>query len=204
MTKRSKRGGKGGVQDVRVLDMYSGKDGAKVDRQIQSLLVSESQVRCLVSGTFAIDVPTGAAVSTIYGWTQIRALDEFVSLAAQYNNYRVNSIRFDIYDVNPARFGTGFFSTFHDAFNTGGVPVYSFENVVDGPDSQIVPPGTGKVSFTWRGHTTNERGFYDVAPDNDAGAVDFGGLRAFVFNETTGGSKFRLVIKAVVDFRGRR
>lgn len=192
------------TSNVRVLDPYAGESGAKVDRQIAQLVNSESQITTLVTGTFALDVSASTSVQTIYDWARVRTLDDFVSLRTQYNTYRVRSIRFDVYDTNPNVSQTGFFSTFHDSYNPGGVPVYSFEDVADGPDSQLVPPGTGKASFTWMAHNTNERGYYDTSPDTDATAPDFGGLRAFIFQGTTAGPKYRIIMKAVVDFRGRR
>jgi hypothetical protein len=201
---RNRRNQGGKAQNVRILDPYSGESGARVDRQIAHLVASESQITALVTGTFALDVSATTSVQTVYDWARVRTLDDFVSLRAQYNTYRVRSIRFDVYDINPGFAQTGIFSTFHDSYNPGGVPVFSFEDVADGPDSQVVPPGVGKAVFTWMAHNTNERGYYDATPDTDAAAPDFGGLRAFISQGTTAGPKFRIIMKAVVDFRGRR
>lgn len=204
MTRRNKGSRKNKVQNVRVMDEYSGTEGAKMERQLNHLISSESQITVLCAGTYALDVSTAAPINQIYGWAEVRATDDFISMRAQFNTYRVRSVRYDIYDINPSLSANGFFSTFHEVYNPGGVPVYSFSDVVDGPDSQLVPPGTGKARLTWTGHTTLERGFQDTTPDSDALSPDFGGLRASVFQGTTAGSKYRVVMKAIVDFRGRR
>lgn len=96
---------------------------------------------------------------------QIALFDEFTSFSAQFQTFRIRAIRYDIYDINPSLSTVGWFSTFHDEFRADAQPVFSQRNVIDGPDSQIVPPGTGKLTLYWRAKGILENGFIT---DDDA------------------------------------
>lgn len=201
MTRRNRnRNQTRAVQNVRVLDPLGGQDGAKVDRQLNSLQNSSNQIQVLCSESNDVSINTVANAGNI-GWSQILLFDDFVSMAQQYDTFRIRSIRYDVYDINPTTGNAAIFSTFHTEANSSVQPVYTFANVVDGVDSQIVPPGTGKISFTWMGHTTLEKGFVNTITSP---SPEFGGLRYYVFAGGATTAKFRIVTKAVVDFRGRR
>lgn len=190
------------VQNVRIMDPLAGTDGIKVDRQLSAIHDSSNHVQVLCSQFNDLGVTTTEQLVNIT-WSQVALFDDFVSMAQQFTTFRVRSMRFDIYDINPAALGTGLFSTFHQEFTNGTQPVNSFANVVDGVDSTYVPPGTGKVSLTWLGHTLNEKGYYDVTPNDLNTRRDFGGLRLVIPGGTAVGAKYRIITKAVVDFRGR-
>lgn len=199
-----RRNQKNKVQNVRIVDPLSGTDALKVDRQLSSMQNSAGQVQVLVSGSLSYNSSATDANDNI-SWSGIAGFDEFTSFAGQYNTFRIRSIRFDIYDLSPNTAGSAYFSTFHDQFTQGTQPSFIFNDVVDGVDSCIVPPGTGKASLTWVGHTSNERGFYDVTPPVLDNTVDFGGLRMVRFQgPATSVPRWRVAVKAVVDFRGRR
>lgn len=202
--RRSQRNNKNVVQNVRVVDTLGGMDSVKVDRQLSAIHDSSNHVQMLCSSQFDLSATASTETTGNITWSQVTTFDDYISLAQQFLSFRVRSLRFDIYDVNPAVSTTGVFSTFHDQYTTATQPVFTFANVVDGTDSLIVPPGIGKAQLTWVGHTTNEKGYYDVVAA-DAAREDFGGLRYVVPpNGTSQAIKYRVIVKAIVDFRGRR
>lgn len=197
---RSQRNGKNRVQNVRITDDYSGSDGNKVERILTNLQNTHSQTRLLCSDSYTIAVPTGTATNAIVAGSQVRVSDDFVSMASQFETFRVKAIRFDIYDVNPNALGTAFFGTFHDEYFTSAQPVFSAADVVDSPDGQIVPPGVGKITLTWMAKGTRENDFISTV-----GVADFGGLRYSVNAGTVAvANKYQIYWKAIVDFRGRK
>lgn len=184
--------------NVRVVDEFSGSDGAKVDRILSSLQNSHSQTRLLCSDCYTVGLTTSAQNANISS-SQVRLSDDFASIAAQFETFRIKAIRFDIYDVQPAAVGTAFFGTFHDEFSTTTQPVFAAADVVDSPDGQIVPPGSGKITLTWMAKGTRENDFVNI------NGADFGGLRYSVGAAPAAvANKYQIYWKAVVDFRGRR
>jgi hypothetical protein len=203
MTRRNRKNNKSTVQNVRVIDPLAGTDGAKVDRQLAHMQNSADHIQVLLSDSFPIDTAP-AVVNGRFDWATIRQFDDFASMAQQFNTYRIRSIRFDVYDISPNTVQPAYWSTVHDQYTAGDPPVYSVADVIDGMDSQMIPPGTGKAQFSWVAHTLNEKGYYDVTPSTST-APDFGGLRYSLI--AIGGiaqTKFRVSVKAIVDFRGRR
>lgn len=199
----SKRTNNSSIQNVRVVDPIAGGDGAKMDRQLAHMQNTADHIQVLVSDSFAIDTTVDARNGT-FDWRSIRQFDDFLSMAAQFNTYRIRSIRFDIYDVNPSLTAVAYWSTYHDQYNAANPPAFTVVDVIDGIDSQIVPPGTGKIQLTWMAHTLNERGYYDVNASSPQDAHDFGGLRYSQVGIGSVATKYRVSIKAFVDFRGRR
>lgn len=203
MVRKRRNLNKNSIQNVRVVDTLAGSDGARVDRQLAHMQNTANHIQVQVSDSFPID-SSPAGLTAILDWRAVRQFDDFVSMAGQFNTYRIRSIRFDVYDISPGVIQPAYFSSFHDEYNSGNVPVFTIADVIDGIDSQMVPPGTGKIQFSWVGHTTNERGYYDVSPASGA-APDFGGLRySLVAVGGVASTKFRISVKAIVDFRGRR
>lgn len=182
-------------QPVTLVDEYSGGDGAYVDRCIAQFQNTHSQVSIMCSDSNAVNLGTSIPNSQ-ESFSNIVATDEFISMAAQFNTFRVRAIRFDVYDINPALSAPNFWSTYHI---DGGNPPETLANILDRPDSQSIPPGSGKLSFTWRPKGTLENSFQAVGS-----YVDFGGLAWYV-NATASGTvqKYTVVLKAIVDFRGR-
>jgi len=190
------------VQNVRIMDDYSGADGAKFDRVMSSLQNSHSQISLLCSEEYTIDVPTSLSVGKI-SQSQIRVMDDFVSLAQQFQTYRIKRVRFDIYDVFPGTGPASFFSTFHDVNTTGTQYVPTIPAVIDGPDSQCVAPGTGKLTLVWTAKGVAENEFQSTTSSAPV-IQDFGGLRYGNFGSSTAVSgKYQVFCKAIVDFRGR-
>jgi len=202
MKTRSRRSNKNIISNVRVVDDETGSDGAKIDRIISQLHTSESQVRVLCDTGNLVSLTSGDQF-TLYDTAFVRNSDDFVSLAQQFQLYRVMAIKVDIYDIVPAVAGANGGSTFHATYATP--PVFSFNNIVDGPDFRVVPPGMGKTTLYWSAHTLNERGFQPTASSALTGAspTDYGGIRFYAGAGTSGTNKYQIVVKAVVDFRGR-
>lgn len=200
-TRRPRRGNKANrVQDVRITDDFAGSDGNKVERILSHLQNTHSQTRLLCSDCYTAGIPTGSATSALVASTQVRTSDDFSSIAAQFETYRVTAIRFDIYDVNPNAVATAFFGTFHDEFTSATAPTFTSADVVDSPDGQLVPPGIGKLTLTWMAKGTRENDFISVQS-----STDFGGLRYAVQPSAAAvANKYQIYWKAIVDFRGRR
>lgn len=209
MTRRRNNNGQGRrvrrtPTQVVIADPVAGNDGARLDRIMSHLQNSHSQIRMLVNQSINIGI---AATDTIGNYTAANVLlsDEFISLRVQFETYRIMAIRFDIYDANTGVPTTGVFSTFHDSTN-GSYPAFTFAQIIDGPDAQVCPPGTGKLSLTWFAHGTNELEFQTTASAPVPGVYDFGGLRYSVSPSPGVGTtplKYTVLVKAVVDFRGR-
>lgn len=198
-----RRNGKNAVTNVRVVDPDSGTDGAYVDRCISTLQNSHSAVVVLCSDYVTLN--TGSAVSGLVAGTlslaNIRNMDEFASMAAQFETFRVRAIKFDVYDINQGNPATNAFSTFHDVAQPGSsFTPPPLATTIDGPDAKNVPPGLGRQSFYWRAKGTLENEFQST----DVGAsLDFGGLRYGFFGTQTSTPKFQIITRAIVDFRGR-
>ncbi len=191
------------MTNVRVVDQYAGSDGAHMDRILSSLQNSHSQVRLNLKDTFTLNTSTTATVSGILAGSQVRLFDDYIALAAQFETFRVAGFRFDVYDINPSLVAVGVFSTFHDNYLTSAQPAFSFSAVVDGADSQLIPPGTGKASFTWMAHGTSENDFLTTVSSTPSEQIDFGGLRYFIAQNSAAAAKYQIVVNAIVDFRGR-
>lgn len=194
------RGRSNRVMNVRIADPVAGLDGSRVDRQISALKTSESQTRVLIGAVLDVGIPT-ADTSAVYGFDSIFATDDFASLIQQYNLFRVKSIKFDIYDVNPNVPTYNTWGVWHDNYE-GPVPNYTRENIADLPDSRVVSPGTGQTTLYWNAHGFAENQF-QAAGSAGSPAQRFGGLRYFI----SGGAavnKYIVHVHAVVDFRGRR
>jgi len=203
MVFRGKKSRKNAVANVRVVDPVAGTDGAYVDRCISELQNSHSQIVVLCKDSFGLDIGTATSRGIIAG-PQIALFDEFTSFAVQFETFRIRAVKYDIYDVLPNSPGTAWFSTFHDEFNAGAQPVFTLANTIDGPDSLLVPPGTGKATLYWRAKGTNEMSF--VSDDGESvNTVTryFGGLRYFIAAGTATSGKYQVVVSALLDFRGR-
>jgi hypothetical protein len=197
-------GGKNAVSNVRVVDPSAGTDGVYIDRCISNLQNSHSQITILCQESYSLYTNTANTVD-VYAGPQVTVTDEYQSLISQFETVRIRAFRFEIYDLNPAVPSNGWFSTFHDQFPLTAQPVYTAANVVDGPDVAIVPPGIGKVVLYWRARGTLENSFVttDQASVSNP-AIFYGGLRIFIPSFATAGTlKYNIVMKALVDFRGR-
>lgn len=193
--------GKNTISNVRVVDEEDGQYGIRVDRMITFVQNSHSQTRVLCQTSNLISLTASDQFFT-YDTAAIRAYDDFVSLAAQYSTYRVTAIKFEVYDVAPNTLAPNGFSTFHDTYATA--PTFNFGNIADGPDFRIVAPGTGKVTLHWLAKGTQENDFQSTRNTGTGITdVDFGGIRAYVGAGTVGVNKYQVVVKAIVDFRGR-
>lgn len=191
-------GAKNTVTNVRVVDQYAGTDGARVDRILASLQNSHSQIRVLCSSQFPQNLAANP-YAVIFSGTNVRATDDFISFAAQFETFRIAAIRFDVYDINTNTACINGFSTFHDVTTTAYAN-QDLTQIIDAPDSQVIASGLGKASFTWAAHGTEENEFQSTT---NSGIADFGGLRAYIGTGTQGVTKFQVVMKAIVDFRGR-
>lgn len=190
------------IQNVRIVDQDSSTDSVRVGRMIDSIKTSESQIRLLcVDNTFQDNAAT--PIQGLIGFDYIFGMDEFSSIAVQFNEFRVRAIKFDVYDVNQNNIGGAMFSTVHEIYGSTG-PVYSFAQVVDGPDSKPIPPGTGKETFYWVAHGFKEMEFQSTNFGSPNLVDRFGGLRYYINSGAAPGAKFQIVTHAVVDFRGRR
>lgn len=180
---------------VSVVDQYAGTDAAKVDRQLQALQNSHSLTTVMCSQEFEYTLTTSGSNSYSLSFATVASTDDFGSFSAQFNTWKVLSMRFDVYDMNPNVQGTAIFATNHV---DGGNLTISLQTIADRPDSQLIPPGAGKISLTWVPKGTLENEFQGVS-----NYTDFGGLIAFANNVATASSKYSIVMKAIVQFRGR-
>jgi len=155
----------------------------------------------LCSSTFTVSTATTAQTNYYSGLT-VRNSDDFTSFQGQFETYRVRCFKFDVYDINPSIACGNMWSTFHDVVTS--VPAYTFDQVTDGVDSQSVPPGTGKTTWYWRAKGAQENDFQSTdAATTSVTPFDFGGLRVALNPAASAAAKYLVVVKAIVDFRGR-
>lgn len=195
-TRRSRRSGQRRIQEVFQDDQYAGRDSGRVFRQISAAQNNQSLCTIVCGDLFSVNAATTGA-STVFSFNSITATDDFVSLAAQFNTFRVRGIMFDIYDVNPTVVAIGTMATFHQSNSI--VAGHTQANIMDRPDSQLVAPGSGKITLYWRPKGTEENNFQGVG-----GFTDFGGMSINVPGVTTAATKYQIAMKAIVDFRARQ
>jgi len=195
------RSTKARVSNVRVVDEYAGTDGVKLDRILQAMQNSHSQTRIICGDYYGLTSSTSANTARNISYQDIVGTDDFQSLAAQFETFRVKAIRFDVYNLNLGSSGFTAFSTYH-ASTVGRAGVFTIDQIIDGPDSQVISAGQGKISFTWFAKGTLENEFQQII-STPASTTDFGGLRGIVGTGTVAGTAYQVVMKAVVDFRGR-
>lgn len=199
---RTNGSGKNRILNVRIADSAAGEDGLRVDRQIAAIKNSESQTRVVIGDIFDIGIPTAADNSGSYTFDSITATDDWQSLAAQYNLFRIVSIKFDIYDTNPSVSAYNNWGVWHDNYE-GGTPAYTRANVADLPDSRVISGGTGQTSLYWVAHGPLEHQF-NATTTTGSPVQKYGGLKYYVGLGGAAVAKYSLQVHAVVDFRGRR
>jgi len=183
-------------QPVTLVDEFAGADAAYMDRCISGLQNSHSQTSLLCGDVYNVTLGT-TTNNNSFTFANIVQGDDFTSMAAQFTTFRVRGIRFDVYDINPNSAATNYFCTFH--LDGGSIPI-AITDILDRPDCQVSQPGAPKISFTWRPKGTLENQFQATNS-----FVDFGGIGWYI-NTTASGTlqKYMVVIKSLVDFRGRK
>lgn len=187
------------IQNVRVVDPDEGSDDLRCQRILQHLSASEQQIRVVCTYRGEVAPGSGGAASAFYDYGTAASTDDFISFAAQFQEFRVRAIRVNAYDIQPSSPATiNYWATYHSIGNAA--PPASQEDIVDRPDSRVITPGLGTISLAWVAHGLPEMGFQPVT-----GYTSYGGVANYVSpSATITGSKYSVVIKYVVDFRGRR
>lgn len=196
LARNQRASAKNAVTNVRVVDKDANTDGLYIDRVIGQLFTSESQITVLATSSISFIGGASGQGYTV-GYNYAITTDEFTAMASQFETYRVRAVRFDVYDLAPTVLGPVAWSTYHDV--TVPSPTWSFDQVVDGADSKLIPVGEGKATFYWRAHGTTELGWQSTVATT---TTNYGGLRAF-FPAGTQGKTFQVVAKWIMDFRGR-
>jgi len=196
-----KRKGQRTPQKVELVE--GGAIGDKISRIIGTTISSESQVRVICT---QIDNPGSTGALSSYDADALFGTDAFVSMKGQFNEFRLTAIHASFTPINSAvtTFSQGaIVGSTHWNVATGVAPAFTAANVVDLPDSQIVTPGADAIIINWLAKGTFERQFQDTTVigslTRKTGAV-------LLFNATAGAtiSYLTVVIKYIVDFRGRR
>jgi hypothetical protein len=189
---------KNSIQNVRIVDRDEGTDDIICQRLLQSYNDSEGQIRVVCGYQGNLNFASGAAGGGVVAFGELIGTDDFTSFSAQYQEYRVRAIRFDIYDINPNSSAVvNYWSTFHQI--GGDVPVGQ-ENVMDRPDARSVAPGDGKVTLAWVAHGIPEMQFNSVSINPGLGGLSY-------YNSPSGpvaATKYTVMAKYIVDFRGRK
>jgi len=184
------------IGNVRIVDPQTGTDGLRVDRMITSLKNSESQTRVICIGSSTIASASGNTNQTI-GIANISTYDEFVSMAQQFNLYRISGMRLDLYDINPSNV----VPTVAGSYHTDGAVAYDFASTADLPDSLSLSAGEGKLTLSWLPKGVLEKEFSATTSPY----IDLGGFSlSMLGNGQQAATKYMFIVKAIVDFRGRR
>jgi hypothetical protein len=173
---------------------------AKIDRTISQMRAGESSCMVLCKSAYALSTSTTAATSVVVTYPEIASSDDFVSLAQQFNMFRIKCMRFDLSHTNPSFVGNVVASTVHSNL-VGAIPTgwTSEQSVVDGPDSLYISPGSVREVFYWNGTGVSETEFQDVSTYNN-----HGGFRAYLPQQTAASTAGVVVVSAVVIFKGRK
>jgi len=197
--KRNTKMGKNTIQNVRVVDKDEGVDDVVVDRLLQSLVQSESQIRvsCNLRQELSPGTTVGTAALTSFDYTSASTTDDFASFSAQFLEFRVRAMRFDIYDIQPNVSVLNYMGSFHTA---GPASATSLEAILDRADSRSLTSGQGKTSLSWVAHGIPEMEFQDVTS-----FTNLGGISIYTNPQVAvTGAKYQVVCKYIIDFRGRR
>jgi len=192
---RSRRGGR------RVLQVREDGDAgaARIDRAISSMRVSESSTMVLCKTTFRILTSTTAPLNQEWTYPQVAATDDFVSLAQQFNEFKVKFMKFEIYHTNPTATAFAVASTCH-ASVSGPLPSTwtSEAAIVDAPDAKYLQPGSEKQVLYWNASGPQENEYQDVNS-----FINHGGYRSLLDQSATSQALGTVIATACVVFRGR-
>ena len=189
--------GKNTVQSVRLVDPEEGQDDATVQRLLSLHDSSEGQIRVLC--TYRTELAgLSAAASQVFDFGTAVSTDDFVSFSAQYQEYRVKAIRFSMFDVQPNSAPTiNYAATFHQV---GGTVPSSAEDIADRPDARSLAPGDGHLTLAWLAHGIPEMAFQPVT-----GSIGYGGVALYTSPAAAvTGVKYTILVKYLIDFRGRK
>jgi hypothetical protein len=173
---------------------------ARIDRTIASMRGQESSTVVLCKSSFRVTADTVAPLTTDWSYPQIAGTDDFISLAQQFNEFKVKFMKFEVYHTNPSATANTVVSTVHGIF-TGGIPTaYQTEaSVVDAPDSKYIQPGSEVQKFYWNASGTPENNYQSVSSFQN-----YGGYRSYTDQVTTSQLVCTVIATACVVFRGRR
>lgn len=198
MAKRSGRGRRSrGNRQVVTIAQDGDVQGARFDQMVANMRFNESAVPVLIKSVFGIN-SSATGTGSAYGYTQLSAEEDFVSMAREWSLFRIKGMRFEVFHTNPGTIAPVVLSTFH-ADSGSFTPLLTQGSVVDGPDSRYLDAGAGKQVWYWTGNNSTEKLFQSVDD-----ILDFGGLR--YYNEGTTGSFTiaRVIVTAQVVFKGRK
>jgi len=196
MTKRgNKQNRPRGPMQVQVVP---GEDGGGLGPRIERILraAGESQGDVMVVCNSFRPIPITAASSSVYmTFDDLAGSDEFASMTQQFRLFKVSHMKVTVVDMNPQLASTpNAWSTVHSRNPTG----FLYTDVIDQTDSQVMAPGTSKLTFYWSATSLQEKEFQGVV-----NFVNWGGLVGYVDGGTPVPTKYMLVAKYVVHFRGR-
>lgn len=189
---------KNAIQNVRVVDKDEGSDDIICQRLLSAYVTSEGQTRVVLGYRGEIsNYVAGTPITGTVGFTEASATDDFASFITQYREFRIRAIRYDIYDIQPNSSVVNYWSTYH---TISGTVATDAESVMDRPDARSVSPGDGKVSLAWVAHSIPEMAFQNVSSFNGLGGLSY----YTVSGTAVGNSKYTIMAKYIVDFRGRQ
>lgn len=196
------RPSKKGNNKLRVSQTRSDGDtaAAKIDRTIAQMRAGESSCVVLCKSAYQLSTSSGSPSSLVITYPEIAATDEFISLAQQFNMFRIKCMRFDLSHTNPSFVGNVVASTVHSNI-VGAIPTaWTTEGgVIDGPDSVFISPGASREVFYWNGTGVSETEFQDVSAYNN-----HGGFRCYLPVQAAPAVAGVVVVSAVVIFKGRK
>lgn len=195
--RRNKNKSRGGT----VLQMRSDGDrlAAKIDRTISSMRAGESSCPILVKSALSLTTSTTSAVSVVWTYPEIASADDFVSLAQQFNLFKVKMMRFEVCHVNSTSTAAVVLSTVHSNAS-GAIPTTwtTEQSVIDAPDSVYINPGAQREVLYWNASGVSETEYQDISSYSN-----HGGLRAYLPQTGVSVQTCVVVCSAVVVFRGR-
>jgi hypothetical protein len=189
-----------------VVPAQDGAVGIKVDRICDQVGAMESQMRVICVQLDQLPAPaTTPSAASNYDFVSCVATDDWISMSAQFNEFRVKAIQFQCTLVNPSTsvFTGGLLGVTHINFPSATSASFTAANVVDMPYSKVLDPGAATVSAHWLARGPLEMQFQDTTVAGNY--RNFGGI--YVFPAVANSTSFTyagVIVKYIVDFRGRR
>ncbi len=202
MRPKNNKSNRGRISNVRVVDPNADQDSVRVDRMISAAHTAEGQIRVLVNSVVGV-AATGAEQDISFSMPTFYSSDEFPSFAGQYLEWRIRAAKFEVYNTNSQANNPVIASTFHGRQLGNGPWGFSYTQVADSEDAAIIPANGQRTSFYWIAKTPNELAFQSTSSAVTA-VYDNGGLRVAIPAYTGAGvANIMVVVKFVIDFRGR-
>ncbi len=164
-----------------------------VARALRNPSLQPGVVRSTIVGSGSYNASVSSTGATLT-FSYLTSLTDFTSFAALYRDFRVVGIEVQFMDLQPGTPVPALAGTLH----SGGVlPTNALALVQDLPDSANIRPYQ-QHKFYWRPTNMAEKLFIDTSS-----TIDYGGFFFWSLGGTAVSTKWRYLVRFVVEFKDR-